>query len=158
MGDERCVPADDPDANQRLVRESLLDRVGAVRALPPHVLRRRRRLRPSACAWLPPSTSCTWASDPTATPPRCSPARPALERRPAAWPSLNTDPTGLNPHERMTLTYAAIARARLVVFTVSGESKRAVWAQLQAGADLPASPGAAPREVMWIVDHDAAGE
>ena len=28
MGDERVVPADDPDANQRLVRESLVDKVG----------------------------------------------------------------------------------------------------------------------------------
>ncbi len=48
MGDERCVPADDPDANQRLVRESLLDRVGAVSAIPPHGLRGGRRLRPPA--------------------------------------------------------------------------------------------------------------
>ena len=35
MGDERCVAADDPDANQRLVHEALLDRVAAVAAFHP---------------------------------------------------------------------------------------------------------------------------
>ena len=35
MGDERCVPPDDPEANQRLVRESLIDRVGHVGSFHP---------------------------------------------------------------------------------------------------------------------------
>ena len=33
MGDERVVPPDDPDANQRLVREAIVDRVGPGRIL-----------------------------------------------------------------------------------------------------------------------------
>ncbi len=69
---------------------------------------------------------------------------------------LNTDPSGGNPHERMTLTLGAIARARRVVFTVSGESKRDALARVQAGEDLPASRVRAD-EVLWIVDHAAAG-
>jgi 6-phosphogluconolactonase/glucosamine-6-phosphate isomerase/deaminase len=77
MGDERCVPADDPDANQRLVRESLLDRVGAVSAF-----------HPMDCKDVDDfSTWSTWASGPTGTPRRCSRGRPAWRRRPVGWPS-----------------------------------------------------------------------
>ena len=36
----------------------------------------------------------------------------------------NPTPTADNPHDRITLTLPAIARARLVVFTVAGASKR----------------------------------
>ncbi|MGI8983725.1 MAG: 6-phosphogluconolactonase, partial [Acidimicrobiales bacterium] len=32
-GDERCVPPGDPDSNERLGRESLLERVGAANAV-----------------------------------------------------------------------------------------------------------------------------
>ena len=53
--------------------------------------------------------------------------------------SLNEDPHGRNEHPRMTLTYAGIARARLVVFTVAGESKRPALEAIVAGEDLPAS-------------------
>jgi len=34
-GDERCVPPDDPDSNERLGREALLERVGAANAVYP---------------------------------------------------------------------------------------------------------------------------
>jgi len=34
-GDERCVPPDSPDSNQRLVRDALLERVGAANAVYP---------------------------------------------------------------------------------------------------------------------------
>jgi 6-phosphogluconolactonase/glucosamine-6-phosphate isomerase/deaminase len=55
----------------------------------------------------------------------------------------------------MSLTFEAIARARLVVFTVSGDSKRAAFSALRAGADLPAAHVRATR-VLWIVDPPAA--
>jgi 6-phosphogluconolactonase/glucosamine-6-phosphate isomerase/deaminase len=56
----------------------------------------------------------------------------------------------------MSLTFEAIARAHLVVFTVSGESKRAAFSALRAGADLPAARVHATR-VLWLVDRSAAG-
>ncbi|MDQ2754936.1 MAG: 6-phosphogluconolactonase, partial [Actinomycetota bacterium] len=34
-GDERCVPSDDPDSNQLLGRQALLERVGAANAVYP---------------------------------------------------------------------------------------------------------------------------
>ena len=68
----------------------------------------------------------------------------------------NTDPLGNNPHERITLTLAGIARARLVVFTVTGADKHEPLARILAGEDLPAGRVTAPR-VRWLVDAEAAG-
>jgi 6-phosphogluconolactonase len=56
----------------------------------------------------------------------------------------------------MTLTLEALARSRLVVFTVSGPSKRDAVAAVSSGADVPASRVRAG-QVLWIVDRDAAG-
>ena len=55
----------------------------------------------------------------------------------------------------MTLTYAGIARARLVIFTVAGESKRPAMEALVAGEDLPAARVRAGR-VLWLVAPEAA--
>jgi 6-phosphogluconolactonase len=68
---------------------------------------------------------------------------------------INSDPSGRNPHDRMTMTFGAIARARRVVFTVSGSSKRQAWAEVRSGADIPANRVRAA-EITWIVDHAAA--
>ena len=68
----------------------------------------------------------------------------------------SVDPNDRNPHERMTLTLAALARALLVVFTVSGEAKHEAFARVSAGADLPAARVRA-RQVLWLVDREAAG-
>jgi 6-phosphogluconolactonase len=86
------------------------------------------------------------------------PGSPALDADPGRLVVMNTDPTGRNPHERMTLTFSGIARARLVVFTVAGEDKRAAFAGVRAGdPSLPASRVRADR-VLWLVDPTAAGE
>lgn len=85
-GDERCVPLDDPDSNYRLAREALLDRVGAANATYPMRCDDGPdpyQLRVGSSAG---STSCTWASDPTATPRRCSRDRPPSTPTPvASW-------------------------------------------------------------------------
>lgn len=154
MGDERCVPADDPDANQRLVRESLLDRVGIVSAF-----------HPMSCedvddydrlvAWIPALDLVHLGLGPDGHTASLFPNSAGLDAPAGRMAMINTDPSGLNPHERMTLTFGAIARARRVVFTVSGQSKREAWAQVVAGADIPANRIRAT-EIIWIVDHDAA--
>jgi len=67
------------------------------------------------------------------------------------------DPNATNPYDRITLTLPAIARARLVVFTVAGTSKRDAFSQIVSGDDLPAARVSAD-EVVWLVDADAAGD
>ena len=52
------------------------------------------------------------------------PGSPGLDADPGRLVVMNEDPSGRNPHPRMTLTFAGIARARLVLVTVAGEAKR----------------------------------
>jgi 6-phosphogluconolactonase/glucosamine-6-phosphate isomerase/deaminase len=70
---------------------------------------------------------------------------------------MNEDPTGTNPHPRMTLTLAGIARARLVLVTVRGDDKRDALARVVTGD--PTCPGAHVNadKVVWIADPAATG-
>jgi 6-phosphogluconolactonase len=85
------------------------------------------------------------------------PGSPALNADPGRLVVLNEDPLGHNAHSRMTLTFAGIARARLVLVTVSGEEKREALSHVARGDDLPASHIRADR-VVWLADPAAAGE
>lgn len=60
-------------------------------------------------------------------------------------------------HPRLTFTLPAIARGRLVVFTVAGEEKRDALRRVMAGEDLPAARVRAER-VFWLVDEAALGD
>src|SRR5205807_552273 len=86
------------------------------------------------------------------------PDSPALDADPGRLVVLNHDPSGRNPHERITLTFSGIARARLVVFTVAGEEKREAFARVRSGD--PACPATRVRaeRIIWLVDHDASGD
>ena len=71
---------------------------------------------------------------------------------------MNQDPSGHNPYERMTLTFSAIARGRLVLVTVEGEHKREALAAVRRGdPDVPASH-IDGEHVLWLADTAAAGE
>ena len=67
-------------------------------------------------------------------------------------------PTGdeAHPHVRLTFTYPALSRSRLVVFTVAGSEKRDAFARIRAGEDLPAARVDAER-VIWLVDPEVMG-
>ncbi len=154
-GDERCVPPDDPDSNQLLGRQALLERVGAANAVFPMSCEEgpdAYQLRLGEVGRLDVIHLGLGADGHTAS---LFPDSPALDADPGQLVALNTDPSGRNPHSRMTLTYSGISRARLVVFTVAGEAKRQVLTDLVNGADLPAGRVVADR-VLWLVDRDAA--
>lgn len=161
MGDERCVPPNHPDSNHRMVRATLLDQVGPVRSDHPMYVSGspdeaaaayQRRLEPLArfdlvhlglgpdghCASLFPGSAALALTDP------------------AVLVVANRDPQESNPHDRITLTLPAIARAALVVFTVSGAEKRAAFERVMGGEDLPAARVRAER-VVWLADEEAAG-
>ncbi len=178
-GDERCVPPDDPDSNQRLVREALLANVAAVAGIHPM----------AAVGGAPEPAEATRAETDAPDPAWCRGADAYHELLSATGPldlihlgcgpdghtaslfpdsealsnpgdrlaMINVDPSGNNAHPRMTVTLPMINSARLALFTVAGESKREVIAKLRAGADLPAAQVAAER-VIWLVDRVAAGE
>src|SRR5205807_10424136 len=83
------------------------------------------------------------------------PNSPALNADPGQLVCLNEDPSGRNPHQRMTLTYAGLSRARLILFTVAGEAKRKAMQAVADGEDVPAARVRADR-IIWLVDPAAA--
>lgn len=156
-GDERCVPPDSPDSNERLVRESLLERVGAANSVYP--MRADEGPEPYQLR-----LGDVGAFDlihlglgPDGHTASLFPNSAALDADPGRLVVLNTDPSGLNPFVRMTLTYSAIARSRLAVFTVAGASKRDVLSKIMAGEELPAARVTA-QKVLWLVQEDAYPE
>ena len=135
-------------------------RPGRARPTPPTRCAATRAPIPTSCgsASSAGSTSCTSGSAPTGTPPRCSPTRRRSTADPGRLVAMNEDPSGRNPHPRMTLTFAGIARARLVVVTVMGEEKREALKRRGRGRpDVPASHVRADK-VVWLADHAAAGD
>ena len=61
-----------------------------------------------------------------------------------------------HPRPRLTFTFPAIARARLVVVTVAGAEKRDAVERIRAGEDLPGARIRAER-VVWLGDRAAMG-
>lgn len=156
-GDERCVALDDPDSNYRLGREALLDRVGAANATyplrcddgpDPYQLRLGELGRMDLIHL---------GLGPDGHVASLFPGSGALDADPGRLVVRNVDPTGRNPHPRLTLTFAGIARARLALVTVSGEDKREAFHRVVAGEDTPAGRLRAER-VVWLVDPAAAGD
>ena len=162
MGDERWVPADHADANQRLVREALLDRVGPVGAFRPMPTDGTPAGAASAYGALVAEVVATIGIDlvhlgmgPDGHTASLFPGSPTLASDDLV--AATADPSGRNPHTRLTLTFAAIDQARLALFTVAGASKRPAIDRLRRGEDLPAARVRA-RAVRWLVDDEAFEE
>ena len=154
-GDERCVPADDPDSNQLLGRQALLERVGAANAVYPMNCEEgpdSYQLRLGEIGKLDVIHLGLGPDGHTAS---LFPNSHALDADPGQLVALNEDPSGLNKHPRMTLTFSGIARSRLVIFTVAGSSKRQALKAVMDGQGLPASRVTAD-EIIWLVDREAA--
>ncbi|HYA44385.1 MAG TPA: 6-phosphogluconolactonase, partial [Acidimicrobiales bacterium] len=154
-GDERCVPPGHPDSNELLGRQALLERVGAANAVYPMRCDEgpdAYQLRLGEVGQLDVVHLGMGPDGHTAS---LFPGSTALDADPGQLVTYNEDPTGHNKYRRMTLTYAGIARARLVIFTVAGESKRPALEAVLGGADLPAARVRAER-VLWLVDKEAA--
>jgi 6-phosphogluconolactonase len=156
-GDERCVPPDDPDSNYHLAREALLDRVGAANAAYPMRCEEGADPYQLRVGELGRFDVVHLGLGPDGHTASLFPGSTALDADPGQLVVLNDDPSGRNPHRRMTLTYAGIARARLVLVTVSGEAKRKALARVMAGDDVPAG-GIRAEQVIWLADAAAAGD
>jgi 6-phosphogluconolactonase len=155
-GDERCVPHDHKDSNYLLAREALLDRVGAANAT--HLMRCAEvddyQLRIGDLGKLDLVHLGMGPDGHTAS---LFPDSSALGADPGRLVCLNEDPSGTNPYQRMTLTFAGIARSRQVIVTVAGAEKAHTLARVLAGDDLPAAHVTADK-VLWLVDQEAAAE
>ncbi|MDQ3145629.1 MAG: 6-phosphogluconolactonase [Actinomycetota bacterium] len=157
FGDERWVPVEDDESNEGMARRVLLDRA---RSGEVHSLRGAGATREEAAgaydqlvASLSSLGLVHLGLGPDGHTASLFPGAAALE-----VDDRLVVPTGdhAHPHPRLSLTFAGIARADLVVFTVAGEDKADAWRRLRSGEDLPASRVRAPR-VLWLVDPAAAG-
>jgi 6-phosphogluconolactonase len=157
-GDERCVPSDDPESNYRLAREALLDRVGAANATYPMRCDEGPDPYQLRVGELGRFDLIHLGLGPDGHVASLFPDSSALEADPGRLVVMNDDPSGRNPHRRMTLTFAGIARARLVIVTVAGEQKRDAMARVAAGD--PTAPGSHVKaeRVVWLADPAAAGD
>jgi 6-phosphogluconolactonase len=160
VGDERIVPPDDEDANQRLIREALLDRVGPVGSFSPMPTERpidecvATYQRTMAALLAGPGIDLIHLGmGPDGHTASLFPGSD-LETGPDVLVAATTDPNGRNPHPRLTLTLPVINAARAAVFTVSGASKADAMAALLRGDDIPAARVKAARTV-WLVDAAA---
>jgi 6-phosphogluconolactonase len=164
VGDERVVPPDDDDANQRLIKEALLDKVGPVGSFSPMptvgpvgecVAAYQRTM--SDLVTGPGIDLVHLGMGPDGHTASLFPGAPTLDADPGVLVLATEDPNGVNPHPRLTLTLPAINSARIAVFTVSGASKAAAVATLVEGKDLPAARVHAGR-TLWLVDGAARAD
>jgi len=139
LGDERCVPEDDPEANARMVGESLL---AVPRAEPPHLHTVPSPEVPEDAAWLyglevrehvpgavfdvvllgmgPDGHTCS-----------LFPGHPVLDVAQAPVAPVRGSPKP--PPERVTLTLPVVREARFTLLLATGEEKRASLARALAG-------------------------
>jgi 6-phosphogluconolactonase len=157
FGDERFVPVDDPDSNEGMARAVLLDRAHP-RAI--HSMTGAGATADAAAvaydalvAAAPPIDVVHLGLGPDGHTASLFPGSAALR---VTDRLVVTNGDDLHPHPRLTFTYPALARSRLVVFTVAGADKRDAFTRIEAGDDLPAAHVTAER-VLWLVDPAARG-
>jgi 6-phosphogluconolactonase len=161
VGDERMVPPDDGDANQRLIREALLDRVSTVGSFSP--MPTELPLDECVAAYQRVMSDLVTGAGidlihlgmgPDGHTASLFPGTTTLDAEPGELVAATEDPNGVNPHPRLTLTLPAINSAHLAVFTVAGASKADAVARLLRGEDIPAARVHAER-TLWLVDGAA---
>ena len=154
LSDERCVPADDPASNARLVRERLLKGRGAKA----HLLPLWPEPEPAALAALTPFDAVMLGMGEDGHIASLIPGDPGLEDAYATQDLTRPVPAGLGkpPVARITLTLSALANARAIFLLIAGEAKRGVIGRALAGEDLPVgrliSQSKAPIRIFWTPD------
>ena len=156
LGDERFVPATDPDSNEGMARRVLLD---SVRPRVIHSMFRPGPIDDAARAYdelvrnEPPIDLVHLGVGPDGHTASLFPGSPTLDET-----ERFVVPAGdaAHPHPRLTFTLPAIARSRLVVVTVAGAEKRDAIERIRSGADLPAARIRGER-VLWLGDRAALG-
>jgi 6-phosphogluconolactonase len=162
LGDERCVPPDDPDSNHRMISEVLLGTVGPVHGDHPMYVGGEPTAAAAAYQRLVegvgrPDLVHLGLGPDGHTASLFPGSTGAADSVASHLVVATTDPNGVNPHERITLTFAGIARARRTVVTVAGASKHDALARIAAGEDLPGGR-LTGTDLVWLVDADALGD
>lgn len=157
-GDERCVPLDDPASNCRLGHEALLTRVGAANTTHPMVCESGVDSYQRVITKLEAFDLVHLGLGPDGHTASLFAASPALQAPSGCLVSMNEDPSGRNPYQRMTLTLEGISRAHLVLVTVVGSEKRDALARVVSGDTSAPAANVRAKNVIWLADPAAAGD
>jgi 6-phosphogluconolactonase len=173
-GDERAVPADDPESNFGLARSLLIDHLPGVRAEAVHRMPADAADREAAArdyeaelgrvfdiaptSARRPSLDLIWLGmGPDGHTASLFPGSPALSER-RRWVLSTTAPASSPVAARMTFSLPLINAARAVLFVVAGADKVAAVRSVRSGSkDLPAGRVRA-RSTRWLLDAAAVGE
>jgi 6-phosphogluconolactonase len=157
-GDERCVPLEDPDSNFQLASKAFGQRFDELQSVNPMVCDRDGADSYDALLRsLPPIDLVHLGLGPDGHTASLFPGSTALSAEPGVLVCSNLDPTGRNPHPRMTLTYAGIRRSLLVVVTVEGAGKHEALTRVFEGDPTAPASGVDAENLIWIVDSGALG-
>ena len=145
--DERDVPPDHPDSNERLARQALLDRV----SVPEEQI---HPLRSTDVALPPRFDVILLGIGPDGHTASLYPGRPELD---ASEPIVYVaEPGWPPPHPRYTFTLPLLNAGPVAAFIVGGEEKREILGRVLAGDEsLPAAHVRAPETVV-LADEAAA--
>ena len=139
LGDERCVPEDDPESNARMIRESLY---AHARAEPPSLHAVSCPEHPEDAAWLyglevrervPEETFdiVLLGMGPDGHTASLFPGQPALDVRVAPCVAVRDAPKP--PPHRVTLTLPVLRRARTTLLLVTGAEKADALTRARGG-------------------------
>jgi 6-phosphogluconolactonase len=153
LSDERCVAADAPESNARLVREHLLTGQGGKA----HFIPLWPKPEPAALEALMPFDAVMLGMGEDGHIASLLPGDPDLERRldPACAQLVVDVPAGLGspPLPRVSLTMKALTAARGIFLLIAGGAKREVVERAMGGEDLPVRAllrqSQAPVRVLW---------
>lgn len=175
-GDERHLPAGDPERNETQAREALLDHVDVdpalVHAVPAlgspdgatpedaaaaYAEELRRFRRPGDRSEVPRFDVVLLGMGPDGHTASLFPEHPALHSSDVAVTGVRGAPKP--PPERVSLTFPAIRAAAEVWFVVAGADKAGATAMALGGAgerQVPAAGAYGTRRTLWLVDRAAA--
>jgi 6-phosphogluconolactonase len=159
FGDERCVPPDHPDSNDRMAKESLLDRVPSPPENVHRPLAEASDREAAARAYeeeLPDTLDVIvlgiGEDGHTAS---LFPGSPALAEESRRFvPVVGPKP----PPGRLTITPVVLAAANAIIVLAKGDGKAAAVARaLEGDWDPTSTPAQLARKGYWVLDTGAAG-
>lgn len=156
FGDERFVEPDDPDSNEGMARRVLLAaaRPRSIHSMyQPVAIDEAARRYDKLVRAAPPIDVVHLGLGPDGHTASLFPGNPTLDEIERLVVTAGDDE---HPLPRLTFTFPAIARAKLVVVTVAGVEKRDAVERIRAGEDLPAARIRGER-VVWLGDRAAMG-
>lgn len=169
-GDERFLPAGDPDRNETQAQEALLSRVDVDPARV-HPMPADTGQGPEAAAAAYAEQLAAVAEDGAQAPTfdvvmlgvgpdghvaSLFPGYPALAETELTAVPVHDSPKP--PPTRISLTFPVLDQAREVWFVVSGEDKAEAVGQALKGADLPAAKPKGLDRTLWLLDEAAASK